>query len=139
MDPAHHHLDPVPSDLAPDGQRAGSVRVRMRVPTIGGVDPRGEEGATLAIVAISLIAILGMVVLTVDLGALLVKRRSMVNAGDAGALAAAETFAQGLAQPGTNEGPAQQQADDLATQNVSNAVRDSFSVSPFPDPQPAAC
>ena len=102
-------------------------------------DPQGEEGATLAIVAVSLVAILGMVVLTVDLGALLVKRRGMVNAGDAGALAAAETFAEGVAQPGTNEGPAQAQADSLATQNVANAVRDSFSVGPFPDPMPPLC
>jgi hypothetical protein len=100
---------------------------------------RDERGATLAIVAIALVAILGMVVLTVDLGALLVKRRGMVNANDAAALAAAETFARGLAQRVSNESPAEDQADAFATQNVSNAVRDMFSTEPFPDPAPPTC
>jgi hypothetical protein len=103
------------------------------------IDPRDEQGATLAIVAISLLAIFGMVVLTVDLGALLVKRRGMVNSSDSAALAAAETFARGLAHVGVNEGPAQMQADLLATQNMSNAVRDSFAAGPYPDPAPPTC
>jgi hypothetical protein len=103
------------------------------------VSLRDERGATLAIVAIALVAILGMVVLTVDLGALLVKRRGMVNANDAAALAAAETFARGLAQRVSNESPAEDQADALATQNVPNAVRDTFTTEPFPDPVPPTC
>jgi len=51
----------------------------------------GERGATLVIVALVLVALLGMVVLTVDVGGLLAKRRSLVNAADAAALAAAQS------------------------------------------------
>lgn len=51
----------------------------------------GERGATLVIVALVFVALLGMVVLTVDVGGLLAKRRSLVNAADAAALAAAQS------------------------------------------------
>jgi Putative Flp pilus-assembly TadE/G-like len=90
------------------------------------VRPGDERGATLVIVALSMVAIFGMVVLTVDLGGLLVKRRSLVNADDAAALAAAEAFARGDAKVGSNEGPAVAQSDAFATKNVGNAVRDDF-------------
>jgi Flp pilus assembly protein TadG len=53
------------------------------------MDPKGERGATLVFVVLSLVAMMGMVVLTVDVGGLLWKRREMVNASDAAALAAA--------------------------------------------------
>src|SRR5919106_6543368 len=53
----------------------------------------GERGATAVIVVISLVAMLGLMVLTVDVGQLLYKRRAMVNASDAAALAAAQTCA----------------------------------------------
>ena len=53
----------------------------------------GERGATAIIVALSLVALLGLVVLTVDVGQLLFKRRAMVNASDAAALAAAQSCA----------------------------------------------
>jgi hypothetical protein len=53
----------------------------------------GERGATAVIVVISLFAMLGLVVLTVDVGQLLFKRRAMVNASDAAALAAAQSCA----------------------------------------------
>ncbi len=60
-------------------------------------DPRGlradEGGAVVVIMAIALIAIFGMLVLTVDVGGLLLRRRAMVNASDAAALAAARTCA----------------------------------------------
>jgi Flp pilus assembly protein TadG len=81
---------------------------------------RDEQGATLAIVAISLIALMGMVVLTVDVGGLVSRRREMVNANDAAALAAAKAFAlnENGADCGVNEGPAQDFADALATSNV---------------------
>ena len=59
---------------------------------------RNEQGATAVIVALSLVALMGMIVLTVDVGQLLFKRRAMVNASDAAALAAAQTCA-GLADP----------------------------------------
>ena len=45
------------------------------------------------IVALSLIAIFSMLVLTVDVGGLLLARRAMVNASDAAALAAAQSCA----------------------------------------------
>ena len=48
-----------------------------------------EQGATLAIVAICLISLLGMLVLTFDLGRGVALKRNMVNGADAAALAAA--------------------------------------------------
>ena len=49
-----------------------------------------ERGAATAMVAISLIAIMGMVVLVVDVGGLLTLRRRIVAASDAAALATAQ-------------------------------------------------
>jgi hypothetical protein len=69
-------------------------------------------------VAISLIALMGMVVLVVDVGGLVTRRRELVNANDAAALAAAQSFAVNEAVCGVSEGPAQDAADDLAAQNV---------------------
>ena len=48
-----------------------------------------DQGAVLAIVAISLLVLLGMLVLTFDLGHGVALKRNMVNAADSGALAAA--------------------------------------------------
>ena len=53
--------------------------------------PNGEAGATLIIVALSLIALFGMMVLVVDVGSVLFVRRALVNAADAAALAAAQS------------------------------------------------
>ncbi len=65
------------------------MRIRSRV-------GQGEEtGATLVIVAIMLVALLGMLVLVLDVGGLLLKRRYMVQSADAAALAAAESCAVG--------------------------------------------
>jgi hypothetical protein len=52
-----------------------------------------ESGAAAIFVALSLMAIFAMLVLTVDVGGLLLKRRAMVNASDAAALAAAQSCA----------------------------------------------
>ena len=52
-----------------------------------------ESGAVVVITVLALIAIMGMLVLTVDVGGLLLKRRAMVNASDAAALAAAQSCA----------------------------------------------
>ncbi len=52
-----------------------------------------ERGAVAVIVTLCLVAIFAMVVLTVDVGGLLLERRSMVNASDAAALAAAQSCA----------------------------------------------
>jgi uncharacterized membrane protein len=50
-----------------------------------------EEGVTLVIVTLCLVALFGMLVLVVDVGGLLLNRREMVNASDAAALAAAKS------------------------------------------------
>ena len=52
-----------------------------------------ESGAVVVITVLALIAIMGMLVLTIDVGGLLLKRRAMVNASDAAALAAAQSCA----------------------------------------------
>jgi Flp pilus assembly protein TadG len=52
-----------------------------------------QEGVTAIIVALCLIALFGMLVLVVDVGGLLWKRREMVSGSDAAALAAAKTCA----------------------------------------------
>ncbi len=84
---------------------------------------REEDGATLAIVALSLVALVGMVVLTVDVGGLVVRRRQMVTANDSAALAAAKAFAatENGAICGSNEPPAQSIATSLADMNATGA------------------
>jgi Flp pilus assembly protein TadG len=86
-----------------------------------------EQGAVLAIVAISLLALLGMVVLTFDLGRGVALKRNMVNAADAAALAAAREC--GLAH---GAGQAQTAADQLITDNNAVAVRSGFDVDSEP-------
>ena len=76
-----------------------------------------EHGATAVIVVLSLIALFGLIVLTVDVGQLLFQRRQMVNASDAAALAAAQSCA-GLDD---SESP-EAMADTFAAQNSSTAV-----------------
>jgi hypothetical protein len=93
------------------------------------IDPRDERGATVAIVAICMVALLGVAMLAVDGGRLYVERRREVLAADSAALAAALEFARNTAQCGTNEGPAMLQADMVAAQNValpSKATRVQF-------------
>jgi Flp pilus assembly protein TadG len=82
--------------------------------------PRGEEGVTLAVVAISLFMLLAVVMLVVDVGGMLTLRRRMVNAADAAALAAAQSCAR------MNAAEAPLKADELATSNQSDAVRDAY-------------
>jgi Flp pilus assembly protein TadG len=95
----------------------------MRVRTLERIR-QDERGAVIPIVVLSLIAIFGMVVLTVDVGGTLTKRRSMVNASDAAALAAAQSFSMRVeAVCGTNETPAQAKADQLAQSNVAASTR----------------
>jgi Putative Flp pilus-assembly TadE/G-like len=98
------------------------MRVKRRI--LHRVDPNDERGATLLVIALSMVVLFGMVVLAVDLGGLAVKHRGLVNANDAAALAAAESFAIGEAVPTADEGPAQAQADKFATANVSDAAHD---------------
>ena len=79
---------------------------------------RGEEGAVAVIVVLSLVALIGVTVLTVDVGQLLFKRRAMVNASDAAALAAAQSCA-GVDDSDSPEA----MADLFAVDNVSVAER----------------
>jgi Flp pilus assembly protein TadG len=74
---------------------------------------RDEKGVTLVIVVLCLVALFGMLVLVVDVGGLLLKRREMVNGADAAALAAAKTCAS---QADTSD--PETQADAFAMSNV---------------------
>jgi hypothetical protein len=76
-----------------------------------------ESGAVVVIVVLSLLAIMGMLVLTVDVGGLLLHRRAMVNASDAAALAAA----QSCADTGDTFAP-EGRADIYAAANVDTLV-----------------
>ena len=79
------------------------------------LDPREERGAVIVIVALVLIAMFGMLVLVVDVGGLLWKRRELVNGSDAAALSAASTCAlPSTVDPRTAEAA----ADELAAENV---------------------
>ncbi len=73
-----------------------------------------EDGATLIIVVLCLIALIGMVVLVVDVGGLLLNRREMVNASDAAALSAAKSC---VLPASKDPRTAEQAADELATSN----------------------
>ena len=79
--------------------------------------PDGENGATLVIITLSLLAMFGMMVLVVDVGSLLYARRALVNSADAAALAAAQSC-------GGKEGTATAsiQAQFYAVANQSGAV-----------------
>jgi Flp pilus assembly protein TadG len=91
----------------------------MRVRTLNLARLHNEEqGAVLAMVAISLIVLIGMLVLTFDLGRGVALKRNIVNAADAGALAAAREC--GLARGETSATTA---ADQLITDNNASASR----------------
>jgi len=89
------------------------VRPRLRVR----VHPSDEQGATMVIVVLSLIAMIGMIVLTVDVGQLLFRRRAMVNGADAAALAAAQSCAGTI----DSDNP-EIVADTFAIDNVSGLI-----------------
>jgi len=74
-----------------------------------------EEGVTAIIVALCLIALFGMLVLVVDVGGLLYKRRELVSGSDAAALAAAKTCAVRVVDDSSDP---QVQADTAAMNNV---------------------
>lgn len=79
--------------------------------------PHDERGATMVIVILSLVAMIGLIVLTVDVGQLLFKRRAMVNGSDAAALAAAQSCA-GLIDSDSPES----MADTFAMDNVNGLI-----------------
>jgi Flp pilus assembly protein TadG len=76
-----------------------------------------ERGATAVLIAIALVALLGMLSLTADGGLLFLKFRGMRNANDAAALAAAQSCGKDEGQ-----GAADSQANLLATSNVADAI-----------------
>jgi Putative Flp pilus-assembly TadE/G-like len=86
-----------------------------------------EQGAVLAMVAISLIVLIGMAVLTFDLGHGVALKRNMVNAADAGALAAAREC--GLAN---GEASAKAAAGELVADNNTAAKVTGFKINPSP-------
>jgi len=73
-----------------------------------------DRGAVAVLTAILLIAIMAMAALTVDVGQLLYKRRAMVNASDAAALAAAQSCA-----PSNDGSDPELEADENAGLNTS--------------------
>ena len=78
---------------------------------------RGDEnGAVLAIVALSMLALMGMAVLVVDVGSLLLAKRKMVTAADSAALAAAQECAADPAN-GHSLATAQSEAGSVASAN----------------------
>ena len=79
---------------------------------------RDERGAFAVIFALCLIALVGMMVLVVDVGGLLYQRRQMVSASDAAALAAAQSCALGATVAGDPEAT----ADTIASDNLPSSV-----------------
>lgn len=74
-----------------------------------------ESGASLALVGLTMFALLGMAMLVIDVGGIVVARRQMVRAADAAALAAAQSCA-------TNKSDeAEAKADEFAVANHSAA------------------
>ena len=86
-----------------------------------------EHGAVLAIVAISFICLIGMLVLTFDLGRGVALKRNMVNGADSAALAAAMEC--GMAH---GEAAARQEATSLLTDNNGAATVTGFQINPGP-------
>jgi hypothetical protein len=80
---------------------------------------RRHDGATLVIVALSLIAIFAVVTLTVDVGGLLLKRRELVAGSDAAALAAAQSCASS-----DDSSDPEAMADAYAAANVGGLTAD---------------
>ncbi len=93
------------------------MRVRARL-----IEPREEDGAVLAFVAVGLFLLLALTALSVDFGVMFARRRAMVNTNDAAALAYAESCALNAGQ-----GDAELQAGNLAKANDADAAQ----VAPF--------
>ena len=99
--------------------RTGLIRGWRSVRSRAGDD----SGAAVIIVVLTLMAIMAMLMLTIDVGGLLLKRRAMVNASDAAALAAA----QSCADTGDTYTP-ESRADIYAASNVAGLVAENGGV-----------
>ena len=93
----------------------------MRVTSLGRRLHREESGAVLMIVAVTMVVLVGMLVLTVDLGRAIAVKREMVAGTDAAALAAAQQCATGKTL-----GDASDAADEVLAENKSGATVTSF-------------
>jgi hypothetical protein len=88
-----------------------------------------ERGATIVIVGLMLVAILGMLALVTDVGGLVAMKRRVVTASDSAALAAAQSFARnqgGLCGSVGGDSTALAAADGFAKDNVSTASSVAF-------------
>jgi Flp pilus assembly protein TadG len=88
-----------------------------------------ERGATIVIVGLMMVAILGMVALVTDVGGLVTMKRRVVTASDSAALAAAQSFARnqgGLCGSAGGNARALAAADSFAQDNVSTATSVAF-------------
>ncbi|MFL5737261.1 MAG: pilus assembly protein TadG-related protein [Actinomycetota bacterium] len=88
-----------------------------------------ERGATIVIVGLMLVAILGMVALVTDVGGLVTMKRRVVTASDSAALAAAQSFARnqgGLCGSAGGNATALNAANSFAQDNVSTAASVAF-------------
>jgi len=74
-----------------------------------------ERGAVVALVAVMLVAIIGMVALVIDVGGVLVTKRQLVAAADSASLAAAQSCAK-------EEGDFASRADEYAAKNLAEAA-----------------
>src|SRR5205085_4772434 len=88
-----------------------------------------ERGATIVIVGLMLVAIMGMLALVTDVGGLIAMKRRVVTATDSAALASAQSFARnqgGLCGSAGGNATALASANNFAQDNVSNASSVSF-------------
>ena len=88
-----------------------------------------ERGATIAIVGLAMVAIIGMVALVTDVGALVTVKRRMVTATDSAALAAAQSFARsqgGVCGSSGGNSTALASADSFAKDNITEAANVAF-------------
>ena len=126
-------VDPVPSGDHVGSRTQRNVPMRVNDWIRSRLRLRRDDGATAVIVVLTLVALLGVIVLTVDVGQLLYKRRAMVNASDAAALAAAQSCA-GLAD---SDSPTAM-ANTFAANNVSVGQSAGSSRSPAATDPPSA-
>src|SRR2546427_12837476 len=84
---------------------------------------RDERGISAVVVVVSLIALFGAAVLSIDAGSAWATRRKIVTATDAAALAAARLFSKGLADPCSPLGitAAENEATTVLHANAGNA------------------
>ena len=99
-----------------------------------------ERGATVVLVGIVLLLLVGFTGFAVDGGTLYMQRRHMVGATDAAALAAAQSFANKEATCGSGEVPAQNKADEYIGANINpqNWARATTTLSHYQFPTPTS-